>query len=370
MPSYPTGRIFAGYGGLLRRETLDGARVVRAYVYPTNKAGFLPRMTSYLSFCLSAVLVGLWIRPRPDAIIVESPPLFLGVSSMILSRLRRAILVLNVSDLWPESAVCLGVIPPGGLAHRISSALEGFLYRMATIVTGQSRGIVKSIQVRHPMVRTHLMSNGAQLSLFGPQRFDADLQKVLRGNTKCAIVYSGLHGLAQGLAGILDGLTAVEEPDLCRVTFIGDGPEKKKLVERARELNLKNVEFLPPVSHVEVARILSSCDVALVSLGVSLPGAIPSKIYEAMASTKPILFVGDGEAVDVIRRHDVGIVVPARQPRQFAAAVKRLASDAAERERLGRNALKAANEEFDRDKIAATFVEVLEELESVSRKRG
>src|SRR6267378_5235051 len=111
LPSYPKGEIYTGYRGRLKMsEDLEGIRVVRTWVYATKNKNFLLRIFNYLSFALLSILVGSVTAGNVDVVIVESPPLFLGFSGYFLSKLKHAKLVLNVSDLWPESAVTLKVL--------------------------------------------------------------------------------------------------------------------------------------------------------------------------------------------------------------------------------------------------------------------
>ena len=139
MPNYPTGKIYPGYGGVLRRQQQAGVNVIRTFIYPTQRATFVRRMTNYLSFTLSSVITGSILLRRADYLMVESPPIFLGLSGTWLSRLKHARLIFNVSDLWPESAVRLGVLQAQGLSFRVSAWLENFCYRHAWLITGQCK---------------------------------------------------------------------------------------------------------------------------------------------------------------------------------------------------------------------------------------
>src|SRR5262245_5670315 len=102
MPNYPIGRIQAGYGGMLLREQKEGIGVIRTFIFPTKETGFLYRLANYFSFVISSTIIGSLFLRRSDYLLVESPPLFLGLSGIWLSRIKRARMIFNVSDLWPE----------------------------------------------------------------------------------------------------------------------------------------------------------------------------------------------------------------------------------------------------------------------------
>jgi len=364
MPNYPRGRIYDGYGGLFRAETQAEIPILRTFIYPTQSAGILRRLLNYFSFVASSLVVGLVKLPRLDYLLTESPPLFLGIAGYILSRVKRAQWIFNVSDLWPESALRLGVIKEG-LAARLASSLEAFCYRKAWLVTTQTRGMQSDILRRFPKIRTYHLSNGVNTSVFAPGRGSKEARERLigrraDGDGHCVAVYAGLHGLAQGLDQILLAAKKLSNNVKLVFAFVGDGPEKQALVRQSRELDLENVRFLEAASRGEVPELLASADIALVPLKLALPGAAPSKLYEAMGAGLPIVLVAGGEAAEIVSQARAGVVVPYGDTASLAAALKDLASDTVTRRRLGKAGRRAALERFDSDTITASFAEYLE----------
>jgi glycosyltransferase involved in cell wall biosynthesis len=369
MPSYPRGRVFEGYGGLYTVELLEGARIVRTFIHPSQSARLLPRLANYLSFVASSVLLGGWTIPRCDYVLTESPPLFLGASGVALSRWKRARLVFNVSDLWPESAVRVGVLKPGRLLDA-SERLEAFCYEHAWLVTGQSQTIVDSINRRFPAVATRLLSNGVDTAQFRPATREEAARATLRTRGRCAAVYAGLHGLAQGLDQLLDAAAVLAGRADVDVLLLGDGPSKRSLVERARSLSLTNLRFLDPVPADEMPGWLAGGDVAIVPLKAFIPGAVPSKLYEAMAVGLPVILVASGEPAEIVKRHRAGIVVEPGDVSGLAEALRLLASNPALRRELGGNGRVAVERHYDRNVISAAFVEHLERQLAAAGRHG
>lgn len=99
------------------------------------------------------------LAPHYDFLMCESPPLFLGYSAMFLARRKKAHLIFNVSDLWPESAEKLGVVT-NPLLLKLAYNLEAKCYQRAALVSGQTQGICKDIQHRFPTVKTFWLPNG------------------------------------------------------------------------------------------------------------------------------------------------------------------------------------------------------------------
>jgi glycosyltransferase involved in cell wall biosynthesis len=358
MPNYPKGRIFPGYRGFLRREQIRGVNVIRAWMYTTHSARLLPRLMSYFSFVLSSAILGTLFLPRPDYLFVESPPLFLGLSGYWLSRLKSARLIFNVADLWPESAVEVGIVSRDSLAFRVSERLEKFCYKKSWLVTGQSKTILEDIRLRFPGICCFHLSNGVDTNQFQPGN-EGNERATLGVNGDFLAMYAGLHGLAQGLEQVLDAAGMLNE-DGFQFVFVGDGPRKSALQKQVRNRQLRNIRFLDARPAEELPSLLASADVLLVPLKGFIRGAVPSKLYEAMGSGRPVVLIAAGEAADVVRETNAGIVVRPGDAFGIANALRRLRTETQLAKTLGDNGRRAAVESFDRDRIATGFIDYLE----------
>ena len=360
MPNYPTGRIHDGYGGILRRETQRGVEVIRTFIYPTQTAKLLPRLSNYFSFVLSSSIFASLLLRRTDYLMVESPPLFLGLAGIWLSLVKRARLIFNVSDLWPESAVRLGILRPHSLSLRLSERLESFCYRGAWLVTGQSKTILANIQERFPDRPTFHLSNGVDTTLFSADQSSESARAMLNGSGRLVALYAGLHGLAQGLDQILDAAEALRDDPSLQFVLVGDGPEKQTLVEHARERRLENVRFLDPRPAREIPSLVAAADIVIVPLKTYIPGAVPSKLYEAMASGRPVILVAEGEAAEIVGAYQAGLIVKPGDIGGLVKALRALGSKPSLRQMLGHKGRRAAELSFDRSQIAARFIKHLE----------
>lgn len=360
MPNYPRGKIYEGYSGLVCRAHLNGVEVIRSAIYPTQKASFAHRLTNYFSFVLSSALIGSFLLSKSDYLLVESPPLFLGLSGIWLSWIKRARLIFNVSDLWPESAVQLGLVRKNSLVHRLSAWLERLCYRRAWLVTGQSKEILSDIQARFPDKHTYHLSNGVDVEKFGSNHSGQGGKPLLSTSGRCVALYAGLHGLAQGLGQLILAADELRNEPGLEIILVGDGPEKQVLVAAAHNRELPNLRFLDPVPAEDVPDLLASADILLITLKSYIPGAVPSKLYEAMASGKPVLLVASGEPAAIVDRYQAGIVVEPDNISGLVSALQMLRDNPELRQELGRNGRRAAEESFNREKIVAGFITYLE----------
>lgn len=172
-------------------------------------------------------------------------------------------------------------------------------------------------------------------------------------------VYAGLHGLAQGLDQVLQAAELLRNETGLRIVFVGDGPLKHELVQQAQRSELQNVRFLASKPHAEIPDLLASADFCIVPLGLTLPGAVPSKLYEAMSAGRPVLLMVCGEAAEIVQANNCGLVVNPGDVQGLADAILILKRDAALRLKLGNNGRQAVEKYYDRRRIVENFADYL-----------
>ena len=306
MPNYPTGKIFKEYRGKwFCKESLDEIDVFRFWLFASNVKRVLPRVLSMLSFSFSVLFSLKYVRKkRFDFIIVESPPLTLGVSGYFLSKTCKSKMIMNISDLWPLSARELGVLTDG-VIYRILEKLECFLYKKSVACMGQSQEIVSYVS-QHGASQAYLFRNGVT-----PERFQ-NISNKKKTNGNLIIVYAGLLGVAQG---ILEICQKIDFKSLgAEFHIYGAGGEQYLIEEFLMTNSERGIFFHGRVSRDEIPGLLKQADVTLIPLVKNIFGAVPSKIYESMAAGVPILFAGEGEGqklienIKLIRSNDIDML--------------------------------------------------------------
>lgn len=363
MPNYPKMEVFEKYkDGSIREEEIEGVKVFRSKIYVSKSKSILPRLLNYFSFVWTSYWRGRKLE-NYDFLMVESPPLFLGYSAMRLSRKLKAKMIFNVSDLWPESAEKMGVVNNKqllGLAYR----LEKKCYKKAALVTGQTQGIVDNIVDRFPAVKTFWLPNGVDVNFYQPEKIENGDFRERAGlkPTDVVFFYGGILGHAQGLSIVLEAAKKVESEEHIKVILQGAGPEKEELLALKDKLDLKNVVFMPPVEKSQMPEILKSVDVALVPLRKLdiFQGAIPSKIFEALAMKKPLLLGVDGEARNhFIDKAKAGLFFEPENIDDLAKKLIQMSNNSEELTQMGERARSYVTEHFNRDNIAQKFFNVL-----------
>ena len=308
-PNFPKGKVYPGYKNKWRQvEFIEGIKVIRVWTYITANEGFIKRILDYLSFSIISFLIGLFVKT--DVIIATSPQFFTALSGRWLHFFKRKPWIMEVRDLWPESIVAVGAMQKGKVIS-FFEWLEKRLYKNATKIivvtdTFKEKIIEKGIDANKISVH----KNGANLEIYKPIEKDLQLINELGLQDKMVFAYIGTHGMAHGLDFILESIRDLnnEQPNF-HFLFIGDGAERKKLIELNCQLGLTNSTFIPSVSKNEVVRYLSIMDVALVNLrkNDTFLTVIPSKIFEAAAMQKPILLGLQGETKGIIEKYNAGV---------------------------------------------------------------
>jgi glycosyltransferase involved in cell wall biosynthesis len=363
MPNYPQMKIYDGYEGKdYVYEEIEGIPVHRASIYLPKSKSIVQRLLNYFSFVYSSARVGKNKVGDVDVIMCESPPLFLGYSALYLKRKKKAKLIFNVSDLWPESAEKLGVVTNKRML-KLAYNLEEKLYKKSVLVTGQTQGICKSINERFPLVKTFWLPNGVDVSYYNPNTVTGDWRKV-HGfkDGDVLFLYAGIIGLAQGLEIILQAAEQLIDQPHIKFILVGSGPEKEKLLAIKSEKQLANVFFFDAVSKTQMPPIVQASDVSVIPLRKLelFLGAIPSKIFENLAMEKPVILAVDGEARELfVNQGQCALYSEPENAQELTKNMLLLANDPALRKQLGEKGRIYVEQSFNRNTIAEKFYQTL-----------
>ncbi|MEO7990183.1 MAG: glycosyltransferase family 4 protein [Chryseolinea sp.] len=362
MPNYPKNEIFPSYRGKYSvRESIDEVSVYRTWIFVSASRGVVSRLLNYFSFVITSFFKMLQL-PKAEFIVCESPPLFLGMTAVLIAKLKGSKLIFNVSDLWPESAEKLNIINNQFLIS-LAYRLESWIYKNSFLISGQTKGIVRNIQQRFPEKKVVWFPNGVDIDFFEGEHEAMDWKaKVQLPVENMMVLYAGIIGHAQGLEVIIQ---AAESVKLSPVSFVivGDGPEKNKLVTMTHEKGLKNVYFLPNLEKAKIPSLIKACDAYIVPL-LKLDlfkGAIPSKLFEPLSMGKPILLGVDGEAKELfIDEGNGGLFFEPENSEALTQGVLALLQDKSLRLALGESGKKYVKTNFDRQNIHKHFLTDLE----------
>ena len=300
LANYPTGKLFNGYKKMLyKKEKIEGIDCIRCWVFPSNSNNPIIRILSMLSYCFSLIFTipSLFLN-KPDIIFVQTPPLLPGLTGVLISKLLRIKIVLNVSDIWPLTAVELGVIRHKSFSFRLFSGIENIMYRLSDAMIGQSNETCSYLKQKSD--KPILLYRNLTKPNFN-QIVD---EQVL--NSKKKIVYAGLLGFAQGVFNICKNID-FKSLDIEFHVF-GDGIEKSFIENFIQQNSECNIFLNQTITKDEMQKKLLSYDATIIPLTKNIYGAFPSKITMAMAAGLPIFFSGDGEGFKTVDEFNLGYV--------------------------------------------------------------
>ncbi|MBA4853954.1 glycosyltransferase family 4 protein [Emticicia sp. BO119] len=363
LPNYPEMKIHKEFRNkFIVRKKVNQLTIIHSWIYVPSKKTFFKRLLNYFSFVFSSVIACLFLRKKYDYILCESPPLFLGISAIFLSWLKKSKLIFNVSDLWPETAEKLGLVTNKFLL-KYSIYLEEYIYKKSDYITGQTQGIVKNIKDRFPDKKIFWLKNGVNLLSYKNKYVLNDWRREM-GISKdfFLLLYAGIIGHAQGLEVILKAANLLGDYSKIKFFIVGEGPEKDSLISIKEKLQLENVVFLNGQKKDKMYDILNAINASIVPLRkIDLfKGAIPSKIFENLVTKKPILLGVDGEAKEIFAvQGQCALYFEPENEIELKEQIINLYNNTNLQKELGENGLKLVKLKFDRNIIAQDFIDFI-----------
>jgi glycosyltransferase involved in cell wall biosynthesis len=352
-----------GTKGTVRR-VIAGVEIDYVYSYARFRGSFLKRALFYITFVVSSLARAMRVR-KPDVVYAVSTPITVGFLGYVISRIRRAPFIFEVTDVWPDAAVACGVLKSRTLIG-ITHWLEMFCYAKAAHIVGLTRGICDNIIAKGIDARkVSLITNGVDVSLFS-RSLDLSGREVARASHGFAdhfvAMYLGAHGAYNSLRTIIDAAIVLRDDPRFLFAFVGGGDEKVKLERRVAQEGLGNVRFFAPIPRHESVAMLAAADAFLLPnrKGEFFTANLPNKLFDFMASGKPIVVAGRGESADLILKAGCGRATEAEDSAGMARALLELAGlPPVDREAIGRRGREYVLAHYDRAALSERFLRTL-----------
>lgn len=366
VPNFPSGIAHEGYRNRLwQEEVRDGIRVVRVWTYMAPNRGVMLRSLDFLSFAVTSLVAGLF--ERPDVIVATSPQLLAALSGCLLALVKRKPWVFEVRDLWPDSVVGVGVLKESILIRALRM-MERWLYARATRIVAVTKGISQAIATRCATPgKIGIVYNGVDTGRFVPRDVPAELREKYGLAHSYVAGYIGTLGFSQGLETLLEA-AAMMKDDPVRILFVGEGQNGDFLRQRAKALNLDNVDLVGEKEEDALLEHIALCDSVIVPLRSHpvFTTAIPSKTFEAAAMEKPIIVSAHTEAAELVARYGAGVSAEPENPAALASAINRLRQGPELTESAARGGRRLAHD-FERTQLAD---QMLQEIRQAVRQHA
>jgi len=360
-PSYPTGKLDSKYNfKLWTHERIDSIEVTRVWELPTStQDGTVKRLLNMLSFAKFAAFYALFHRSY-DAVIVSSPSFLSGVAGLWASK-KKTRFFFDIRDLWPDSMIDMGVVGADSAVARWAQKLERKFYDRSNKIFAATPGIKKHlISEKIDENKIQVLLNSVDTDLFKPQPTDLERFDFQAGDFICG--YVGNISRAYDMETVLKSAEILKKEPHIKFWIIGEGENKTKLMNIAKEKSLDNVVFKAETSLADLPPIVNAFSVGLApiaNIGVSQE-SFPSKTCEYFACAKPVLASLGGDMRKIIEGREVGLIYEFGNAQALAKAILNLYHDKTLTQEMGVEAHNLAVEMFSDKAFAEKLVSSIE----------
>ncbi len=300
---------------------------------------------------------------KADVVLTTSPPALIGISGWIIAKIKRAALVYDVRDIWPDVALEMGKFSERDVMSKIFACVRDFLLRQADLITTVSPGKVKKLCGYAPQARVKLITNGLDEKFLG-NTVDEDLVRSYGLNDGFSCVYIGNLGWAQGLRQLLDIACRAKQNDInAKFYLFGSGVEEDLLKAYAEERGLDNVVFAGRIPNVSIYTVLRCADMSFVSLvNENLKDSVPTKLFEALGVGCPVLLAAVGDSVDLLHECGLGVAVAPNDSEALWKGFTRLYGEHSEILDKAERSREIILDKYSRQKAAELLEEELKNL--------
>ena len=335
-------------------------RIIYSPTIRMKKKTTLMRMVSNLSFAITSVFSS-FRAGGIDVVITTSPPPLISLSGWLLARLKRAKLVYDVRDIWPDVALEMNSFSEDSIFCKVFRWITSFMYKHADMVTTVSPGKVEKICSKLPenqRNKVYLVGNGFDESVLNGEIDESIVQKY-ELDKKFSCVYIGNIGLAQGLDTLLDLAAQTTHKDVQFLVF-GMGAERETLEQRAKREGLNNVRFCGVLPHEKVFTVLKYAKLSYIPLkNANMRDSVPTKIYEALGLGCPVLLVAEGDSCSIVNESRFGRCISPNKIESLPATFDSIIENYEALTENQKYAMQLMKSKYSRQKIAVEFESLL-----------
>lgn len=337
IPNYPDGIVPEKYkGSFFYKEEMEGVKVYRSYVLPASNRYPGKRMVGFVIFLVTTLINSFRIKGKFDVVLASSPPVTSPVIGWLVSKIKRCKFIIEVRDLQPESSEDFGNLGKT-MFTRMLRLMMHWLYRQADQVVPVTDGIADYIETLGvPRSRLSTIKSGV-----GDEFIHAE-QNGIRAKygweNRFLVAYSGTLGWVRPLETIIEAARKLADQPEILFVFIGEGQKKQALQQMVRDYCLKNVQFLEAQPLETIPYFLKTADVLVETLKeVNVAKmAFPSKVFEYMASGRPVVYGAlEGEAISEMEKAGGALTYPSDSPEKLCELILKLYSGQIDGNRLG-----------------------------------
>ncbi len=374
LPWYLRNRVEPEWSGrLARTETVDWGKITRLHPFPTDKRNVPARALAFGAFTIEASVAALR-GPRPDGVLVMSPPLSLAEAGWVAARRWRVPFVFNVQDIFPDVAIAVGSLTNERII-RVARTVERQCYRRADAVTVLSQELAANVTAKLEAsgaghgTEVRVIPNFVDCEAIRPGPRDNGYRRELGLGDETVVMYAGNIGFSQSVELLVEAARRMTDRDDVVFVVNGGGSGRAELERRAE--GLPNVRFVGYQPAERLPEVLAAADLHVVPLRRGLgSSSVPSKLYSILAAGRPVLASIDPgtEVSRVLETAGAGVSVAPDDQGAFDRALGEMLADRETLAEQGRSGRTFVEKWLTPTAAAAAYVELFQEMQA--RRRG
>lgn len=353
------------WNGLFYQSSFHGIPVWHVTMRPKGERT-LGRIFDYLVFHLISIFIGIFAISSQDVIFAVSPPLTIGMIGWLLAFFKRAKLIYNVQELYPDTAIKAGFLREGTLVVKLLRVIEQFVYNRSNALAVICPAFAEAITRKHiEQSKIHVIPNFVDIEQVQPGLKNNSLAIDLELTNKFVVLYAGNIGMLQNLDALLEAAKQMQSESNIAFLIVGDGARRSHIEQLVNEHGLDNVTLMPYQPRSHMFNIYATADLCLVPLmaGTALTAA-PSKLYVIMASGRPVLVAVDANSdlVKIVNSAECGISVAPDDPVALERGIRQAYENQSLFHSFGCNGRRYTEKYLSRKSICTQYHQLIKQL--------
>ena len=348
--------------GLFYESDFDGIRVI--HVSLKKYKSTIIRILSFIYWHFLSLIIGLSIK-KVDFILSPSPPLSIGLISILIAKKNKAKFVYNVQEIYPDLLIKNGALKSNIIIESLKW-LEKYVYNKASAVITIDQKFYDQIVDRfNEKDKLKIVPNFVDTELYKPISKEVELPNPFKKDPhKVRLLYAGNIGFYQDWEPILFAAKKLRDKNI-EFWIIGEGVKKEYLIKEVEKHNLTNVKVLPYQDRELMPLINSFADIHFISISKKMEQeGFPSKVYTIMACSKPMIVItGENSPLyNFLKPLNCSILISNNRNEEFVRSIAELAKNESKKQELGQNGFDIIQQYYTKEKVVDQYLKLIENL--------
>lgn len=281
-------------------------RVIYSYSTKKIKKSTIHRLLNNLIFGITSFFKAITKTGKIDVVVTTSPPPLISIFGWLIAKIKKAKLVYDVRDIWPDVAIEMESFNERSIYYKVFKFIANFMYKHSDCITTVTPRKVEKIKKYAIPKKVKYIPNGFDDNIVD---FDIDDEtiKKYRLKEKFTITYIGNVGLAQNLDALIELAIQHKKDKNLQFLIFGEGAYKKILEEKIVKEKLENIKLVGKIEYSKVSTILTYSKISFISLkNNKMTDSVPTKMFDALGLGCPILLLAKGDSCDILDEVHLG----------------------------------------------------------------